>query len=414
MSQAIITRSSLRANVVAGYLLQIAFYAIPLLTVPYLVLTLGSNAYGELAFAQVTMMFGVLFLDSGIDTVSSKELANKSPDDPRVATRFFAVMLIKAAGAAVIFALLCLYAAADGEHAALMFANYLLLLGSLTFPAWFFQGLEVMKYTLICGVAGRLLTAALLISLVNAPANLTLAAGIQASSTLLSGVLALYLLRSHFGIRADVSLRAICKDAKTTCRQAQSLFFAEFTDRACGNSPVFILAMFASPNIVGTFAAIEKFIRAGHSLVYPFQRAMFPRMCRDWQENRAAARDDLLQKVGWIFVLTLACAAFCYSLATEILVLAYGVAWQQHAWILQLLTLWLVLAAVNTYAGINGLVAAGRKGVYTRITMITAAIQLMLMFTGAAVVETAGLLAGLLCGEILRSTLIGRNLKLSA
>ena len=58
-----------------AYVLQVANYLVPLATLPFLVRVLGAEAYGALAFAYVVMMFAVLLIDAGLDTLSARRLS---------------------------------------------------------------------------------------------------------------------------------------------------------------------------------------------------------------------------------------------------------------------------------------------------------------------------------------------------
>ncbi|MEO1574296.1 MAG: oligosaccharide flippase family protein [Pseudomonadota bacterium] len=88
-------RSSLRQNLVAMYALQAANYIIPLVTLPYLVRTLGTEHYGILAGAYATVFFMTLFLDAGTNTVAVRELAQSGNDRRRVARIYCVNTLLK-------------------------------------------------------------------------------------------------------------------------------------------------------------------------------------------------------------------------------------------------------------------------------------------------------------------------------
>ena len=411
VSHATIARASLKDNVAAGYALQIAYYVIPLLTVPYLVLSLGTEAYGQLIYAQVIMMFAVLLVDAGIDTVSSKELTNKALSDPKIVLRFLATVLLKTASALFVLIIIGIYDQLGGQSTQLLLLNFLMVLGSIAFPAWLFQGLEVIRYTLFCGVLGRLISALLIVILVQSSDDLHLAAGLQAGATLCSGLLALYVLHRRFSIRWRIPFGQVWKEALITVKQTRSLFAGEFVERACAISPVFILGLFAPVAAVGVYGAIEKFIRAAHSLVQPLQRALFPQLCRSWRSEPTAAMNSLKQRLKMLLLVTLVGCIGCYFGAEFILTTIYGNAWATHAWILQGLGLWLIFAVLSTFAGINGLVAANRQQTYTRVILITATVQLSMASLGAALAQTEGMIIALIFSELVRFYLFIHLLK---
>lgn len=103
-----IQRDSLRANVIALYLLQAANYIIPFLTLPYLVRMLGADRYGLLAFSQSLIMFFVVFVDAGFYSYAVRTISVSRQDPERVAQIFWATQTIK--GVLAVFGLIGLVA----------------------------------------------------------------------------------------------------------------------------------------------------------------------------------------------------------------------------------------------------------------------------------------------------------------
>src|SRR5918992_582225 len=68
-------QSSLRRNVGSLYLLLGANYAIPLITIPYLVRVLGPTAFGSVAFAQGLIAYIVLLVNYGFDWTATRSIA---------------------------------------------------------------------------------------------------------------------------------------------------------------------------------------------------------------------------------------------------------------------------------------------------------------------------------------------------
>jgi len=92
-----VQRAALKNNVSAMYALQIANYILPIITLPYLIRTLGSDGYGQLAFAYSLVYLMVLFVDTGFNTraahaLSKPNISNQDASRIYAATIWFKVL----------------------------------------------------------------------------------------------------------------------------------------------------------------------------------------------------------------------------------------------------------------------------------------------------------------------------------
>jgi len=73
--------STIGKNIISLYLLQISYYVLPLITVPYLVRVLGPEKFGLVAFGQSLVAFFALFVNYGFDLTATREISIKRRDD---------------------------------------------------------------------------------------------------------------------------------------------------------------------------------------------------------------------------------------------------------------------------------------------------------------------------------------------
>ena len=395
-------RAPWQHNAIAGYVLLGANYLLPLLTLPLLLLKLGPNAYGELAFASSLMMFAVLFIDAGFDTYGAR-MASTTNSRDHVSLLVTSISLIKLV---LISATLCLLLLglhlldAAAEERALYLATFLLLPGSLLFPTWLFQGLEAMRYTLVCAVAARAGITALLFALIRDPSDLVLAATLQSSATLVAGLLCLPVIFRQLDLTLRQATREIAHQIRCCLAEVRALHLAEFAERSIANSSVFILGLFVSGPALGHFAAIEKVVRALVSAQQPLVRALFPRFCNLWREAPGTAQ---------VFAENLTKTAA--ALATITAVGAVLVAHQGLGWLIgdagaadafPLLCLWLICATLSSLLGTLWLVAADHRAAFARVVYRTGLLQLAALIVGAAALGAVGVALALLIAEFLR------------
>ncbi|MBT8091726.1 MAG: oligosaccharide flippase family protein, partial [Gammaproteobacteria bacterium] len=396
---------SLRKNIVAMYALQIANYVIPLLTLPYLIRVLGAEQYGVMAMAYAVVYFMVLFVDAGFNTIATRRLARPGIDIESISETYATTQFIKLLQSAMMFALLCVLVTNVPKFSAasaIYYASFPIVIGSLLFPTWLFQGLEIMHFTTVCSVGGRLLATIGIFVFVRDSGDVVTAAFLQASATALSGLLALPFILGRLRLRFTMSWRRLVKSARRTLDEARMLAPAEYVTDAISNSNVFVLGLFAGDAAVGVYAAIEKIARACASLFQPLTKALFPSLAGRWL---SATHDAELRSRHWtriILLLALLASMVMLAAAPFALELLFGAGWAEHAALLRVLAAWIVANVTAVVLGQFWLLARGRKSVYARGLFFAGALQLFASVTGAWLFGVTGIVVAAVIAEILR------------
>ncbi len=398
-------RSSLASNITAMYTLQIANYVIPLVTLPYLIRALGAEQYGVMAMAYAVVFFMVLFVDAGFNTIATRRLARPGIDIAAVSEIYVTTQVIKLAQCALMALLLAGLVAtvpAMAASAPVYYATFPIVLGSLLFPTWLFQGLQNMHFTLLCSVSGRLLATVGIFVLVKDPGDVLLAALLQASATAISGLMSLPLVFRRLGVRLDVTRGRLGRLTRRMLADARSFAPAEYLTNAIGNSAVFVLGLFAGSTMVGVFAAIEKIARAGAGLFQPLTKALFPALSGRWIGHAADAAGYGRRWTLRILVLAGMSAAALFAAAPAALEILFGPEWSAHAGYLRLFSLWLVAHVTATVLGKFWLLARGMQSAYSFGLLLAGAVQLAASVIGAWRYGAAGLVTAIACAELAR------------
>ncbi len=276
-------RQSLKANILAMYMLQVSNYAIPLVTLPYLIRTLGATNYGLMAFAAAITYVMVLFIDSGYNLMAVRALSalhgekNAKEKTKEISKIFWLTQITK-----TLLAMCCLgtlillvfFIPKLKIDASIYFVSFLTVFGTIAFPVWLFQGLEQMRLITTFNVAGRLLATLGIFILVQQPEDHLKAAFLQSSATLASGAMAFLFLKKKSPVEWHW---AGWSEVYDYFKSGKNYFISDFFNSIFNNIPVLILGIHASKEIVGIFSALEKVIRSFLSLFSPFQRAIFPK-----------------------------------------------------------------------------------------------------------------------------------------
>jgi PST family polysaccharide transporter len=401
-------RAPLSQNVAAMYALQIANYLIPLVTLPYLIRVLGAEQYGVMAMAYAVVFFMVLFVDAGFNTLATRRLARPGIRASQISETFVATQLIKLGQCAAMFLLLCALIGVVpqiGDATAVYVATFPIVLGSLLFPTWLFQGLQIMHFTAACSVGGRLLATVGIFILVQDAGDVVTAALLQASATAMSGLLALPILFGRVPLRFTVSRRRLRAQIRRTLADARPLAPAEYLTDAVSNSGVFILGFFAGDAAVGVYAAIEKVARAGAGLFQPLTKALFPALAGRWISGAADAERFCRSWTQRILSLGIVLGIAMSAVAPTALEMLFGAGWAEHAALLRVLAAWIAASVAATVVGQFWLLARGARAVYARCLVVAGALQLLAAMIGAGLYGAQGLVIAVVIAEFARLAL---------
>ena len=150
----------LLSNFAYLFLLQIAGYVFPLLTLPYLARVIGASGFGKIAFASAIMVWIQTVTDWGFNYTATRDVARCRDDNQRVSeifsnvfwARCLLMVLSFVVLAVLVFTIPKLRAEAD-----VIFVSFLMIPGHILFPDWFFQAIERMKYITILNLLSKTL-----------------------------------------------------------------------------------------------------------------------------------------------------------------------------------------------------------------------------------------------------------------
>jgi PST family polysaccharide transporter len=402
-------------NAAALYVLQISNYIIPLVTLPFLVRMLGAEAYGWLAFSAAVNFYFVLAVDAGMNTYGARMLAQLNAVHEPLHAQQAGMLLADITGLKLLCALACgiflailvLITPTWRVQAALFAWSFLPVLGSLTFPTWFFQGMQVMHFTMILGVLGRLVVTGALFLGVSGPDDLLWAAAFQGGATLISGVLALVVLIRMPALRWCLPT---WQGVRAVAVSSRELALSEFSLTAMANSTVFFVGLVQTKEVVGVFAAIEKALRAAASSFTPLIQAMQPRVVQAWSQCREGVPDMLWPWSRRVVGLSLACGLMGIMLTPWALHWLFGRTVEGYEGWGQILSVWLPFSVINSLLAQWWWVGAGRGLGYARRVLPGVILQGGLFFT---LTNMAGVVWGIwgwvLCEMLMTGLLLFRS-----
>lgn len=393
-------KKALLENISSLGLLKIFEYALPLLTVPYLVRVLGISNFGLYSFIITFMSYFEVITNYGFNLTATREIAinkqNFSYVNKVVATVYFLKVILSV----FCYLLLCLvvYFIPQFNEAFYVYSiAYLIVIGNVLFPGWFFQGIEKMKYITFLNITSRTLVTLMIFIFIDQKDEYVLALFIHSFSYLLPGLIGVFILIRKYNLRFTlVSFNEIRKSVV----EGWHIFITSFLGNIIASSGIFILGMTSNNSIVGIYSSIEKIIKAVIGLFMPITQALFPYVSAKF----AHSYDDgvsTVKKTGKIIMsISIMVSVIVIIFSSNILSVIYGSEVAEYSIVMQILVIWLLFSILNNIIGYQYLIASKQEKMYSNSFVKASFITILLYVVFTNQFSIYGVIAAMLIGEI--------------
>ena len=309
----------LRTNILALSAVQAGNFLVPLLALPYLTRTLGSEGYGQVVWVQTVMLFGAIWVDFGFGWSATRDISANRHDAARVALVFASTWAVQWLLAAI-FVTGILLAAFVGmvTRPWPYVAGLGIVLGQVLLPLWLFQGLEALRSVAAIQLLGKLLTLPLVFAWVQESNDQIGALLFFSASSVLVGLLSLGLIWRRSLVQW---VRPSATGMWQVFRQAALLFSSRALISTYTTLIPLAVGWWAGTTQLAYFNLADRLKSAVQALLVPISQALFPRMSWLFHNDRAAAL-LLVRKTAWgVGVLSSLAGLVLWSGAEQLMVL---------------------------------------------------------------------------------------------
>ncbi len=274
--QIIESKKVLFKNFTSLSILQITTYLFPLITLPYLVRVLGAEKYGLVNFAAAFAAYFTIITDYGFNLSATQEISVNRNNPNRVSEIFSSVITLKMLFfilSTLFFCAVVFFVPQFREQLPLFLITFLGVLGTALFPLWFYQGIEKMNYILVITVFVRLIITVLIFVIVKNENDFIKFAGLNTAAQFVIGLIGLLLALNKLQIKYTFPKKSLLR---LQIQNGWNLFLSTVSINLYTTSNVFILGLFAPPNVVGYFAAADKIRMAFQGILSPMSQSIFP------------------------------------------------------------------------------------------------------------------------------------------
>jgi len=372
--------SSLRNNIAALFAVQLASYAAPLVTLPWLTRVLGPANFGRLSFCVATTSYFVLLADYGFNLSATRLIAVRGDDRGARSKVFWNTLTVKALLAAAGFPVLVLLTFCGhrfAEDRTLLLINYLTVLGSVLTPTFYFMGTERQAVLSGVAIAVRLVSIPVIFLCVRSQQDVVMAALIPSGMTVVGGLICLAILMKDNQIDR---MRVARSDLIDALKDGWHLFVSTASISLYQATNTVVLGLVAGNAAVGHYSAAEKVVQACQSLITPISQSVYPRISRLMQESRPAAF-ALIRKVLRIQgSAALALTVLLLLFAPLIVRVLYGPDYEETIRVLRWLSVLPFLIALSNVFGVQTMLAMGLNQLVSRILVFAGALNVAALF----------------------------------
>ena len=269
-------KKRLLENYLALLVLQGANFLLPLLTLPYLVRVLGAEKFGLVMFAQSLIVFFNIIVDFGFKLSATREISIYRDDKEKVTEIFSAVMTIKLILLLLSFLILLIVTLLFDkfyQDMNLYLLTFLMVIGQMLFPVWYFQGMEKMKLVTIVNVVSKLIFTLLVFIVIQEKSDYIYVPLINGIGFILGGLLSLVIIYIKFKQKLK-----ICSflSLKYYFLDSAQYFLSRVSVTLYTASNAFVLGLFTNNTMVGYYSVSEKLYQALQQVYQPIIQTLYP------------------------------------------------------------------------------------------------------------------------------------------
>lgn len=336
---------------------------IPLITLPYLINTLGVENFGILSFSTSLSMYSGVIIQFGFSLTATREIAIHQENSEQISEIYSSTLVSAIILAGIAFAghlsIILMFEKFDENFQVYVYSFCAVALQGL-FPIWLFQGIEKMKYITVLNIASSILYLIMLLIIVKEPNDFTKVPQLQIVTAAMTLALAIYVIKRKLGIKFTAPTTSQVKQVYTNGQRA---FLAQLAPNFYNNSAIFILGLVTNNSIVGIYSASTKIIDVGISLGYILSSSFYPYLCQNIQHHK------YFRKL--MFVIGAGITALTFMFANEITSLLFENQALEIAPHVQHLSISIILVFIILIYGNNYLMIKGYDNLVKNISIYT-------------------------------------------
>ncbi len=382
-----------------GYLslLQIANYALPLITIPYLARVIGTEGFGKIAFANAVLVWIQTIADWGFTFTATRDVAQNRDDKDKVSEIFSNVLwsrFLLTFLSGIILALTIIFVPTFRENALILIISFLLIPGHILFPDWFFQAVEKMKFTTILSISSRIFFTLMVFVVIKEKEDYYWQPLLTTIGYLLCGIVTMYIILYKWGYHL---YRPKLRSIMTCIRQSTDVFLNSMTHNLYNSFSVLLMGFWGGSYANGIYDGAKKFFSVFYYLQDVVARSFFPFLSRRKDKFNTFARLNIM--------LGITIAALLFLFAPLIIHIMLGSEFEESVTVLRILAISFIFLEFNQTFGTNYLIVYHHEREQRNITVIASIVGMVVAIPLVRYYTYLGAALTMLLSRVLLGTL---------
>lgn len=358
--------------------LQFINYFFPFITFPYLVRVVGIEKFGLVNFASAFVGYFILITDYGFNISAVRNISiqrNEKERLQRTISSIFIIKLILFFLSLLLFLSLVLMIKIFYNEIDLYLITFLIVLGNLLTPNWFFQGVEKTKYITIITLITKSIWTLSIFLLIKNKDDYILWAILNSIQVFLTGIILFIIMLTKYDIKFILPQ---IEEIKYQLKDGGLIFLSTCSISVYTISNTFILGLFTSNTNVGYFVGADKIRQAFQNLIYPFTQSMYAHVSKLFSESIEKGKKFILNSAKTIGILSFLISLLCFIFAEELVLILLGKEYLQSIIILRIISFLPFIIYLSNLFGIQTMLNFSYNKQFTIIISIAAIISLTL------------------------------------
>ena len=263
-------------NFISLFIVQGSNFIIPLITFPYIVQMIGIEKFGLLSFATAFIAYPFILVTYGLDLSGAREISSSKNSKRKLSIIVSSILLTRLI-LILISGFLTFIIVFSFERFSkdwiLYFITFLSIIGTISFPIWFFQGMEKMKFITYLSIGSRLLYMVGIFIFVDSEEDYLYVPLLNFITLFLVGIISIVIIYMEFRVKL---IFPRIKYIYLQFVKGWHLFISHLAINLFTSFNMLVLGLVSSDLVVGYYALAEKIVKIITSLFKPLNQALFP------------------------------------------------------------------------------------------------------------------------------------------
>ncbi len=373
-----ILQKKLIRNIFWLYGVHFVNYLVPLITIPYLTRVLGVGGWGLFALIQSFALYIMTIVEYNFIFSATRDVAIARDDLNRRSELLTGVMsakvILSVIGAIIgLIAQIFVPSLRDNPGTFWLGMLWMVTLGNNLL--WYFQGLERMQLAASLDVSAKFIATIGIFFLVHDANDIGLVFLIYTAANLFSIIVSLVL-----AYREVPFTRPSRQLAQDILKSGGALFLSRLLVSIYSTANVFVVGLFALPQVAGIYAGADKLSKGFSAMQGPITFAIFPRLSNLFQSDYAKAKILFRKSAALIFAVGCVMSLMFYLLSPIYTKYYLGPGFEETLTVLRILVPVSIFIALNNVIVIQWMLPLGHDREYYIVTGTTAVIHLALAY----------------------------------